>query len=193
MLKEQMKQWLERQSIVKLFPEEKTYVESEQLATNVEITKIEANRFADVYIERLWKETEELIKEEDIDFLNERLSYLRKHIAQFIYIETEELGMLGIDGISLEVEDVFQVYSVLFGLKVKKNKEKAILHYFNDHLTGEIPKYSMMFNQADGLWDINFTFDYVEGFQEKMSLREAFERIYRFLFQLVVHLENETL
>ena len=192
MLKEQMRQWLDQQSVVKLFPEEKAYVEAEQLVTNIEITEIETNRFSDIYIERLLKETEELIKEEDMHFLNENITYLRKNIAEFIYIETEVFEMLGIDGISLEVEDIFQVYSVLFGLKVKKNKEKAILQYFDGHLKDEIAKYSIMFNQADGLWDINFTLDYVDGFHEEMSILESFEWIYRFLFQLVVYLENES-
>ncbi|WP_449536275.1 hypothetical protein [Ferdinandcohnia sp. Marseille-Q9671] len=50
----------------------------------------------------------------------------------------------------------------------------------------------MMFNQNDGLWDLNFALNYVNGFIEEMSFEEAYRLIYRFLFTLVERTEGRS-
>ena len=41
-----------------------------------------------------------------------------------------------------------------------------------------------MFNQSEGLWDLNFTLNYAEDFKEEMPIVEAYSLIYHFLLKL---------
>jgi len=178
-----------------LFAEEKEYLETNQLLpNNQQYVSVKVNeptsRFLDAYIERSLKETDELISKESGSFLKKPISYLKDNMAEFIYIESEWFDIIGIDAISLEVDDVFGTYDAMFGLKLKKNEEKKIREHVEEMLIGESPKYNLMFNQQDGLWDMNLTLDHIKGFEEKMSIGEVLRFIYQFLFQLVVHTEK---
>lgn len=178
-----------------LFEEEKEYLETNQLLANnqqlVGVNEIEpTSRFFDSYIERSLKETDELLSTESGRFLDKPISYLKDNMSEFIYIESEWFDIIGIDAISLEVDDVFGTYEAMFGLKLKKNEEKKIREHVEEILIGESSKYNLMFNQQDGLWDMNLTLDQIEGFDEKMSIGEVLRFIYQFLFQLVVQIEK---
>lgn len=138
----------------------------------------------DAYIERCDKETEETYAVETEKFLQTPVHYLMSHKNEFIYVECGDFSQIGIDGISLEMDDVFQTYDVMFGLKMPKKKEKEIRSFFAFHLKGEGVLYDLLYDGRDQLWNVNFTLNAVQGFDEDMSLRDAYELIYELLQQL---------
>ncbi|MEH7746096.1 branched-chain amino acid aminotransferase, partial [Neobacillus drentensis] len=86
MIKDHIQQYIdEKQSnqktgVITLFKEEKEYAEKNQLAGDLQFSEQDASiRFADAYIERCDKETENMLKNESSAFLNEPLDYLKKH------------------------------------------------------------------------------------------------------------------
>ncbi|MGG1675316.1 branched-chain amino acid aminotransferase [Neobacillus sp. NRS-1170] len=141
--------------------------------------------FSHVYIERCSKETETMIAEESSTFLNESIDYLKKHKNEFIYMELSSFEEIRVEAVSLEVDDVFGTYDVMLGLKLQKKYDKYIKEYLNSNLNGDDAKFDLMFSSEDGLWNLNFTLNYVEGFQEEMTISEAFQLIYSFLSKLV--------
>ncbi|ULT54729.1 branched-chain amino acid aminotransferase [Neobacillus drentensis] len=197
MLKEKIKQYIaenDRQSTeggVVLFKEEIEYAEQNQLTGEGEWVEKDANtRFADAYIERCDKESENMLKNETSAFLSEPLHYLKKHKNEFIYLESKWFDFVNVDAISLEVDDVFGTFDVMLGLKVQKKYDKQLREYLNAHLNGEDAKFDLMFTLDDGLWNLNFVLNYVEGFDEEMTMGEAFQLIYHFLFKLVEAVEK---
>jgi hypothetical protein len=141
--------------------------------------------FENAYIERCNKETETMIASESSVFLQESITYLQEHRNEFIYMESNVFEEIGIEGISLEMDDVFGTYDVMLGLKLQKKFEMPLKEHLNTHLHGDESKFDLMFSHEDGLWDLNFALNYVEGFGENISFSEAFEIIYRFLSKLV--------
>lgn len=146
--------------------------------------------FENAYIERCNKETETMITTEAFVFLQQPITYLKKHKNEFIYMESNLFEEIGVEGISLEVDDVFGTYDVMLGLKLQKKFEKPLKEHLNSHLHGEEVKFDLMFSQEDGLWDLNFALNYCEGFGENISISEAFELIHRFLSNLVVEVKS---
>jgi hypothetical protein len=141
--------------------------------------------FSNAYIERGEKESEQTISQEDAAFLNHSIDYLKTHKKEFLYLESQSLDQIRVDAISLEADDVFGTYDVMLGLKLQKKYEKAIKTYLQDSLKGDGPKFDLIFNSQEGLWDVNFALNFVEGFEENIPLREAYQLIYDFLFRLV--------
>lgn len=137
--------------------------------------------FMDAYVELCNKETEELIAEETEQFLQQSISYLKSHLSEFIYIESDHFSKLGTDSVCLEVDDVFGTYEVMLGLKLQKKYENEINTYLTNVLK-EDAKFSLLFSQADGLWDFNLALESIEGFREEMNIREV--------CQLIIHLMN---
>lgn len=175
---------------VSLFKEELNYIEKHQLLKDetigeVTFTEKDSNsRFSNAYIERSDKETEELVAEESFAFLNQPIEYLKEHKNEFIYLESASFELVGVESVSLELDDLFGTYGVLLGLKLQKKYEAAIKEYLNKELNGDKGKYSLLFNAGDGLWDLNFALNYTEGFKEDLSIGEAYQLIYHFLFIL---------
>lgn len=192
MLKKQMERYIENVlkmngAQVALFEEEKRYVENHPSMLGEHVEIIEKNgtlRFADAYIERCDKESEEMLAEEKPQFLQNKLSYLKQHKNEFIYVESDYFDIIGVDVVSLEVDDVFGTYNVMVGLKLQKKHEAAIKSYLSGHLEGEGPMFGLMFSQGDGLWDLNFTLNGVAGFTEDATIEGAYRLIYSFIFQL---------
>jgi hypothetical protein len=153
--------------------------------------KLNSN-FIDAYIERCSKETETMIANESSNFLNQPLTYLKEHKNEFIYVESTFFEQIGVEGVSLELDDVFGTYDVMLGLKLQKKFEKVLKEQLNTSLQGDEAKFDLMFSHDDGLWDLNFAFNYVEGFNENMSLNEAFKLIHQFLSQLVESIKKPT-
>ncbi|MBT2655726.1 branched-chain amino acid aminotransferase [Bacillus sp. ISL-18] len=147
-------------------------------------------RFTDAYIERCDKESENMLKNETSAFLSEPLHYLKQHKNEFIYLESKWFDFVNVDAISLEVDDVFGTYDVMLGLKVQKKYDKQLREYLDAHLNGEDAKFDLMFTLDDGLWNLNFVLNYVEGFHEEMTMGEAFQLIYHFLFKLIEAVEK---
>jgi hypothetical protein len=198
MLKDQIKQYITEQqnshsgNSITIFKEEKDYVEKNQLAGNLQFSEQDASvRFADAYIERCDKETENMLKNESSSFLSQKLDYLKKHKNEFIYLESNWFDLIGVEAVSVEADDVFGTYDVMLGLKLQKKFEKTLKENLNSQLHGDEAKFDLMFSLEDGLWNLNFPLNYVEGFHEEITIGEAFQLIYRFLFQLVEAAEAE--
>jgi hypothetical protein len=197
MLKDQIEQYISEQKnnpngTITIFKEEKEYVEKNQLADDLQLSEKDASvRFTDAYIERCDKETENMIKNESSSFLSQKLDYLKKQKNEFIYLESNWFDLIGVEAVSVEADDVFGTYDVMLGLKLQKKFEKTLKENLNNQLHGDEAKFDLMFSLEDGLWNLNFPLNYVEGFHEEITIGEAFQLIYRFLFQLVEAVETD--
>jgi hypothetical protein len=183
---EQLDQEMPLYLVEKEYMKENNIPFKENAASN---EKIE-NRFLDAYIERSNKETDELIATESDSFLSESIAYFKKHKAEFLYVESKWFNIIAVDAVSLEVDDVFGTYEAMLGLKLKKNQEKTIKSFLDRELLEGEKKYNLMFNQQDGLWDLNITLDVVKSFEEKMTVGEVIGSLYQFIFQLLVEVEK---
>ena len=176
---------------VVLFREELEYAEQNQLSGENHFVEKDANtRFAGAYIERCDKETENMLKNETSLFLSESLQYLKKHKNEFIYLESKWFDFVNVEAISLEADDVFGTYDVMLGLKLQKKYDQKLREFLNGQLYGEEAAFDLMFSNEDGLWNLNFALNYVEGFREDMTMGEAFQLIYHFLFKLMEAVEK---
>ncbi|MDM5222818.1 branched-chain amino acid aminotransferase [Peribacillus sp. NJ11] len=196
MLKKQMESYISKSVIenkVELFKEERDYAEKHKLIANdiIIVEKENASRFTDAYIERSNKESEELISEENSAFLSQPIGYLKNNKEEFLYFESKWFELIGVEALSLEVDDVFGTYNAMFGLKFQKKMGEVLKTYLTKELQEGIGSFSVMFNQGDGLWDVNFALDNVKGFREDLSLEQAFNLIYHFLFILVQTIEED--
>ncbi|MED3911526.1 branched-chain amino acid aminotransferase [Peribacillus simplex] len=196
MLKKQMESYISKSVIekkVELFKEEKDYVVKHKLIADdiIIVEKENESRFTDAYMERSNKESEELISEENSAFLSQPIEYLKKNKDEFLYFESHWFELIGVEALSLEVDDVFGTYNAMFGLKFQKKMGEALKTYLTKELQEGIGSFSLMFNQGDGLWDVNFALDNIKGFREDMSLEEAFNLVYHFLFILVQTIEED--
>lgn len=191
MLNKQMKQYMEEQqnlhsNKIELFADEKNYAVKHQLLSS-EVTLIEKedhSRFNDAYIERCDKETEDLIAKVAPDFLNQPITYLKTNMNEFVYLESNWFDIINVDAISIEVDDVFEVYTVMLGLQLQKKYADLLKSFLEQNLHGEEAKYNILFNQDDGLWNVNFALNYINGFSEELSIGQAYRLIYQFLFKL---------
>ncbi|CAG9606372.1 branched-chain amino acid aminotransferase [Pseudoneobacillus rhizosphaerae] len=194
MLNKQMKNLIDSVNDLQkleLFTEEKDYLLKHGLIeadTDLVLNSPEL-RFVDAYIERSDKESEEVIGEEGHAFLDQPLQYLKKHMNEFIYLESNWFEIIGVDAVSLEVDDLFGAYDVMLGLKLQKKFESSIKMFLIDEL-GSDEKFDLMFSLDDGLWNLNFDLDSVFGFSEALTLGEAFRLIYQFLFRLAEAVEE---
>ena len=177
-----------------LYQEEKEYaLQKELVPQNLMIEEKEASsRFKDSYIERVDKETDELIAEESpLSFLDTPLSYLKEHRSEFLYVESKWFEFIKLDGCSFEVDDVFGTYKVLTGLHMQKKFGSVLKQFFAKELNESPTSVQLLFNDKDGLWDVNIELDAIKEFNEKMSIGEALVLTYRFFFHLVEYVENE--
>lgn len=148
----------------------------------------EEARFGDVYIERVDKESEEMIQTESSSFLNTPLTYAKSHQKEFIYIESKWFDVVKVDGLAIEWDEVFQTYTVLFGLKRPK-KDTGVLKEMLSQLNGA----QLQFNGQDGLFDVNVQLLELEEVHEEMPLTDVISAVYRFLFRMILQLEmNES-
>lgn len=140
---------------------------------------------SEVTIERCDKETEDIISKEETSFLNTSLKHVKQNQNEFIYIESPAFDEIKVDAISLELDDVFQTYTALFGLAMQKKYTAAIKNYLNDNLKGENKYFSASFSGDEGMWDLNIPLDYIEGFSEDMTIGEALSLTYQLIETLV--------
>ncbi|MFS0574566.1 protoporphyrinogen oxidase [Sporosarcina sp. 179-K 3D1 HS] len=136
-------------------------------------------------IERCHKETEDVIQTETVDFLKNKVTYLKDHSEEFIYVESPDFETIRVDALALEIDDVFQTYTALFGLALQKKLRDSIQSYLNANLQGEGIQFSMLFSGEDGVWDVNITLDGMEGFDENLTLEHTVQLVVRFVADLV--------
>ncbi|WP_377520046.1 hypothetical protein [Priestia megaterium] len=177
-----------------LYQEEKEYALQKKLVPqNLMIEeKEESLRFKDSYIERVDKETDELIAEEfPLSFLDTPISYLKEHRSEFLYVESKWFEFIKLEGCSFEVDDVFGTYKVLTGLHMQKKFGSLLKQFFAKEFNESPTSVQLLFNDKDGLWDVNIELDAIKEFNEKMSIDEVLVLTYRFFFHLVEYVENE--
>lgn len=146
--------------------------------------------FTTVTIERCDKETEEIIAKEDVSVLQTPLKQLKEKQNEFLYIESPTFEQVKVDTISLELDDVFETYMALLGLKVQKKHTTTIQSFLKENLHGDIVNSSAMFSGKDGIWDVNIPLDCIKGFHEEMSIKEALTFTCTFLHALVQSIEQ---
>jgi hypothetical protein len=174
----------EKNGGVYLFEIEKEYASNHSILEGVILNEDPRLRFQDVVIERCNKENEEMVKKESTSFLEQPLSYLKTHKDEFLFLDTEWFNMIGIDGLSMEIDDVFGNYDAMFGLKLQKKYRKDMEAFLDRTLQGE-KSYDLLFNGEDGLWDVNISINDLPSYKEDMSLVDAIEKIYVYLFELI--------
>ncbi|MGM0865076.1 MAG: branched-chain amino acid aminotransferase [Bacillota bacterium] len=186
MLRKRFLQYIEESSgSVVLFPQEKEYAVKHGLLDADKIATRESDsRFEEAYIERCEKETEELIAQESFIFLNQPITYLKEHKNEFVFLELEWFNVIGVEAVSIEVDDVFGTYDAMLGLKLQKKYRSQIEHYLENTLKDE-SSYDLLFNGEDGLWDLNITLNDLPDFHEGLTMLASYELIYDFLFHLL--------
>ncbi len=193
MLKKQMEKYISsHKGAIELHTEEKEYAEHLGLIEGAEVKELRPDtRFADAYIERGDKETEEFLGEEPASFLKKPISYFKERKNEFLYMESEWFDLVGVDAVSFENDDVFGTYDVMLGLKLQKKHATAIKEYLDENIHGEGAGYDLMFDGNEGLWSLNFPLNGLGGYQEDLTIGEAYRMIYGVLFRLAESIENK--
>ncbi|MGP7815773.1 hypothetical protein [Niallia sp. 01092] len=195
MLKKQFQRYIENQNNQKypLFSEEKAYVFKQSLLGEAEIALADSPaRFQNLYLELVNKESDERIQDNiNLDFLSEKMNYFEQHLDHYLYLETDTFEIIGIDGLIFEVDSVFRTYEVIFGLKLPKKLGDAIRSYFNESIKKEGLTYNLLFNDQEGLWEVNFPIEALNTFSKDMEINEALQLVYLFLFQMEDEIEDK--
>src|SRR5699024_9767208 len=105
-------------------------------------------------IERYNKETDELISKESPAFLESSISYFKENIQEYTFLETKVFDVISVDAIAVEYDEVFEVYTAMFGLFVQKKYVAEIRAFLDEHYNSEHMQYSMMFAANEGVWEI---------------------------------------
>lgn len=196
MLTKSLKAYIEEEkkdNKIALFSDERIFAsETGILSEEITVEPLDDTvRFHDSLIERVNKETEELIlTEETPQFLDTPVNFVKRNIHEFLFIDSKWFEIIRIDGLTLEVDDVFGHYSVLTGLKLQKKMANDLKAALSEKLHGE-DKVQLMWNDKDGLFDLNLSIDKLDGFNENESLGKILQLIYHFLFTVLKELESK--
>nr|WP_106779635.1 protoporphyrinogen oxidase [Lysinibacillus timonensis] len=144
----------------------------------------------DAFIERCNKETEEVITQEQPSFLSTPITFLKQHREEFVYIESPEFEAYKTDAISIELDDVFNIYMALLGFKVQKKHTSAIKTFLSEQLQGENQYFSASFSGDEGLWELNIPIEGIKGFNENLTISEVLVSTIGFLQSLLDYLEQ---
>ncbi|MFP7470339.1 branched-chain amino acid aminotransferase [Niallia taxi] len=195
MIKANMMKYIEKNatnSKISVLPLERAYVLENELAKeeNIAVSEL-TDRLGQTYMELANKESDEVVKDNlPASFLNDKISLLKANLEEYLYIESDLFDIIQVEGLTLEVDSVFRKYDALFGFKAPKKQEGVIRAYFAEQL-GEENSYSLMFNGQDGLWDVNLPIENVAGFTEDLTIAQALELFYQFMFGLGKKLEEK--
>lgn len=137
------------------------------------------------------KETEEVISTENASFLTEKISRLKEKHEEFIYVESADYEAHKMDAVVFEYDEMFNVYSALFGLRLKKVYSSAMQTFFKENLTDMLGSSSAIFEANEGIWEINIALDAIEGFTGEETIEAANELIVGFIDQLVTTITAE--
>lgn len=142
-------------------------------------------------IERLKKETDESVAVEGQDFLRQPIQFLKENIHEYVFIEEDSLNSIRVDGLVFEYDEMFEVYTALFGLKLQKKMGITLKNFFNDNLKHITGASSAMFSAEDGLWEVNIALDAISSFNHDGTIEQAYEVFYQFVADLLLALEQE--
>ncbi|MRX70752.1 branched-chain amino acid aminotransferase [Bacillus lacus] len=172
------------------YEEEITYLKSADYNQDAMQVELGYDRFKGCYIERVNKETEELQEEANSTLLDASIHEIALHKQDFYYLESDWFQLLGVNGFSLEVDDVFGHYSALLGLQLPKKAGSYLKEFLTGSLGEDQLAYSAMFNDREGLWEINLQYNVMDGFQSEQSIGELVKMLYLLLFNLVAGWER---
>ncbi|WP_391121918.1 branched-chain amino acid aminotransferase [Psychrobacillus sp. L3] len=177
---------------VELLVEEKQYADKHSLlADGQNIVLIDKNKqFSKANIERFNKETDELISKDTVEFLKSPIVYFKEKQNEYLYLESDSFDVINVDAIALEFDEVFEVYTAMFGLALQKKFGPSLHEYLKEHFHTEIMNYSLMFSGEDGLWEVNLPLNYLKDFSEDFTLEETLHHLFSFIFSLVEATEN---
>lgn len=177
---------------LELTKEEQDYaLAKELLSESTSISLIENdNLLNSAIIERFDKETEELVSKESSAFLKTPITHFKEKVNEFMYLETAHFDVISVDAIAFEYDEVFDVYTAMFGLAIQKKYGEALKAYLDNHFDGKAMNYSVMFSNGDGLWEVNLPLNYIDGFNDNYTIEETYHFLYRFLFSLGTSIEN---
>jgi hypothetical protein len=185
MLKNTYEQLLQADSAITLTAVEADYVTKHALAEAVAPGELHVT-----VLERLNKETEELIAEEGQDFLQTPISYLKDNQEQFIYAELAELDRVRTDAFALEYDDVFKTYTAMFAVALQKKYKTEIQAHLLGTLDVEEFKSSVAFEGKEGVWEMNIALEAMNDFRAEMTFAEVYELLFKFVFTLLEKVEQ---
>ncbi len=178
----------ESQQGIPLNPQQKEFLEKKMLLSP-EMSILEAPAFSPVYSLSNKETDEPLETPENTGSLP--VSFVKTQPASYLFAEEPSFEAIGIDGVVLEVDDVFETVTALFGLQVQKKHGEWLKKYIDAQLGTAPGTRSLMFSADDGLWDVNIALDYVDGFSESNTFDETLALMYKFVFTMLVALEDE--
>jgi hypothetical protein len=188
MLKEKLSDYIKKQNeengAVALFNIEEGYASAHGILEGEVLSEDTRSRFQELIIERCNKESEETVKKESASFLDNPLSILKSHKDEFLFLNAEWFEIIRIDGISIEIDDVFGHYAAMFGLKLQKKFRDEMEEYLDVTLQDE-QGYNLLFNGEDGLWDVNIAINNLPSISEDLTLKDVIEIIYVYLFEMI--------
>lgn len=186
MLKKTFEKLIEAQGKdLALLPIEKAYVEKQGLTAEATEKELSVT-----VLERLNKETEELIAEEGQEFLATKISFLKEHQEQFVYAEMMELDHIRTDAFALEFDEVFKTYTAMFAIALQKKYKADIQAHLLSNLDIEEHKSSVAFAEKEGVWEMNIALDSMNGFNEELTFQEVYTLLYNFNFTLLEKIEQ---
>lgn len=185
MLKSTYEQLIQANPTISLSSVEAAYVTKHALAENVESGDLHVT-----VLERLSKETEELIAEEGQNFLQTPISFLKENETQFIYAELAELDRIRTDAFALEYDDVFKTYTAMFAVALQKKFKTEIQAHLLSTLDVEEFKSSVAFEGKEGVWEMNIALEAMNGFHADMNLAEVYTLLFDFVFTLLEKIEQ---
>lgn len=141
-----------------------------------------------VACERYNKETEELISKDSVEFLKTPIVHFKENQNEYAYLQSDSFNSIKVDGLALEYDEVFNVYTAMFGLTIQKKFGPALIAFLAEHYHSENMNYSLMFSGDEGLWEINLPLDYIDQFSENFTVEET----YQFLLSLLTSLVEAT-
>ena len=140
-------------------------------------------------LERCNKESEETLAVETAEFLQQNISYLKTHQEEFLYAESSAFAATKMDAVVLEFDEMFKVYTALFGLHLKKKVSEQLKTYLRDNLKGMLGSSSALFEGNEGIWEVNIALDAIEGFTGEETFEQAYELLINFVTNMLGALE----
>lgn len=190
LLLKKLETYIKKQDTDKVLLLEEEFNHLTETFANVEVVN-SVDRFSDLYLELVNKETDETVESDlPYSFLDSQMNYFEKNIENYLYIESSAFEIISAESFMIEVDSVFSTYELILGLQLPKKKEKDIRNYINANLQEESASFQLLFNDKDGLWELNLPLDKINGFDKNMTLAESIKLAYLFLFNLGIALER---
>lgn len=128
-------------------------------------------------VDRCLKETDEVIEQQVFNVLQHPLTYLQTHQESFIYVESATFDEVNVDCMTIELDDVFQTYTALFGLRVSKDEEAFLKYFIETETNPTLAKHAILYAQADKMFDMNLTLEALDGFEANWTIEQAIEAV----------------